>query len=61
MLDSIPIEGERHQQDSPLDAMGSVPDATQRTPAPPAAPDGGFQAWMQVLAAHLVLMNTFVS
>jgi hypothetical protein len=26
----------------------------------PPAPDGGLQAWLQVLAAHLVLINTWV-
>lgn len=60
MAGSMPAKGESHQEPT-FNTAEPDPDSTPLTTALPVAPDGGLQAWLQVLAAHLVLMNTFVS
>jgi hypothetical protein len=39
----------------------SSPESTEKTPndAPPAPPDGGFDAWLRVFAAFLIFINTW--
>lgn len=57
------------QIDGAVDGAASEPvdsgpdsdiDVDNVTAGPPAAPDGGLQAWLQVVAAHFVLISTWV-